>query len=92
MPDDAQIGKKKDGESDEEDFISTAILLTCKNTMSDPGFEGATGKQFRVQCPANCEDADSPVLGTMIYTDNSGICRSAIHAGFINNKGGEMIM
>ncbi|XP_030621755.1 cysteine-rich secretory protein LCCL domain-containing 2 [Chanos chanos] len=45
----------------------------------------------RVLCPANCKNEPSywaPVIGSNIYTDNSSICRAAIHAGVIKASGG----
>ncbi|XP_053722429.1 cysteine-rich secretory protein LCCL domain-containing 2 [Synchiropus splendidus] len=45
----------------------------------------------RVICPADCKQQPSywsPVIGNNIYTDNSSICKSAIHAGVIKADGG----
>ncbi|KAM9817664.1 cysteine-rich secretory protein LCCL domain-containing 2 [Neosynchiropus ocellatus] len=45
----------------------------------------------RVVCPADCKQQPSywsPVIGSNIYTDNSSICKSAIHAGVIKADGG----
>lgn len=33
------------------------------------------------------------MIGSMIYNDESSVCKSAIHAGFlVNDKGGELIV
>jgi hypothetical protein len=47
-----------------------------------------------VKCPRNCiKNPLGNVIGTMIYTDDSSICKSAIHSGFLlNDKGGEVLM
>ena len=56
---------------------------------SDSIFSGPTGKSFRVLCPPNCETGIT--IGTMIYLDESNICKSAIHAGFLDFKAGGFI-
>ncbi|XP_029474005.1 uncharacterized protein LOC115100013 [Rhinatrema bivittatum] len=43
-----------------------------------------------VSCPAGCLLLDINVWGTGIYTDNSSICRAAIHAGMLTNAGGKV--
>lgn len=57
-------------------------------------FEGKTGKKFRVSCNRHCLKAEGgTVIGSMIYTDKSSVCKAAIHAGFLDNdKGGEFIL
>uniref|UniRef100_A0AAX7UEK0 LCCL domain-containing protein n=1 Tax=Astatotilapia calliptera TaxID=8154 RepID=A0AAX7UEK0_ASTCA len=45
----------------------------------------------RFFCPENCKAQPSywsPVIGNKIYTDNSSICKAAIHAGVIKPNGG----
>ncbi|XP_040838218.1 cysteine-rich secretory protein LCCL domain-containing 2 isoform X1 [Ochotona curzoniae] len=45
----------------------------------------------RVRCPARCGEESSswaPVIGTNVYTDNSSICRTAVHAGVIQDEVG----
>uniref|UniRef100_A0A8C7ALY4 Cysteine rich secretory protein LCCL domain containing 2 n=1 Tax=Neovison vison TaxID=452646 RepID=A0A8C7ALY4_NEOVI len=45
----------------------------------------------RVRCPAHCKDEPSywaPVFGTNIYADSSSICKTAVHAGVIQNESG----
>lgn len=55
---------------------------------------GPTGKTFRVDCPKGCGKAvGGSVIGSMIYNDESSICKAAIHAGFlISDKGGEFLL
>ncbi|XP_019627168.1 PREDICTED: uncharacterized protein LOC109472036 isoform X2 [Branchiostoma belcheri] len=46
------------------------------------------GESFTAICPADCVDAAGAVWGTAIYTDDSSICRAAIHDGRIPATGG----
>lgn len=46
---------------------------------------------MRVICPRNCGSSSSQVFGNGIYTDNSSICKAAIHAGFIKDSEGGTI-
>ena len=48
---------------------------------------GNDGTSFRVACPAGCE-IPSTTYGTGVYTADSPICKSAIHAGAIPGSGG----
>lgn len=63
-------------------------------TGQNKQLSGPTGKQIRVQCPRNCADQEGgAVIGSMIYNDESSICKAAIHAGFlVNEHGGEFIL
>ncbi|KAI8520704.1 hypothetical protein Bbelb_004580, partial [Branchiostoma belcheri] len=47
------------------------------------------GDIYTVICPAGCASG-ATVWGTVIYTDDSSICRAAIHDGRITNSGGEI--
>lgn len=47
---------------------------------------GPTGKAFRVECPRGCGKLDTgSVIGSMIYVDESAVCKSAVHAGFLKD-------
>ncbi|KAI8482557.1 dendrite reproteinration [Branchiostoma belcheri] len=46
------------------------------------------GESFTANCPADCVTAGGAVWGTAIYTDDSSICRAAIHDGKIPATGG----
>ncbi|CAH1224589.1 ANGPTL1 [Branchiostoma lanceolatum] len=46
------------------------------------------GDTFTVTCPAGCASKGGSVFGTNVYTDDSSICRAAIHAGKITDKVG----
>lgn len=47
----------------------------------------AEGKPFLISCPANCPEG--AVWGVDLYTDDSHVCRAAIHAGAIQVSGGK---
>ena len=49
--------------------------------------DGKDGTTFRVACPPGC-DTPSSTYGTGVYTADSPICKSAIHAGAIPASGG----
>ncbi|AFZ81642.1 LCCL domain-containing protein [Theileria equi strain WA] len=69
-----------------------AISLGCADTLHNENFNGPIGKQFLVSCTKSCIDANVPVKGSKIYTSDSSICKSALHAGVIPKEGGELIV
>ncbi|XP_077307220.1 uncharacterized protein LOC143927143 [Lithobates pipiens] len=56
---------------------------TCATTARD-----LKGSITMVQCPSDCLVTGQNVWGTYIYTDDSSICKAAIHAGILENDGG----
>lgn len=65
-----------------------AVTLACgQNAQS---LSGGPGTTFQATCPAGCGTAT--VWGTNPYSDDSGICTAAIHAGAISNGGGTFTM
>tara|TARA_R110002124_G_scaffold84563_3_gene220058 strand:- start:1157 stop:2041 length:885 start_codon:yes stop_codon:yes gene_type:complete len=48
-----------------------------------------TGKSLSCTCPANFS-VKGPIWGTDIYTDDSYICKAALHAGRIGRSGGQV--
>ncbi|KAF3817593.1 hypothetical protein GH733_012880 [Mirounga leonina] len=66
--------------------------LDCYTTVAQLcPFEKAGTHCPRVHCPAHCRDEPSywaPVFGTNIYADSSSICKTAVHAGVIQNESG----
>lgn len=47
------------------------------------------GKTYDFYCQAAGEDLiHAPIWGTNVYTSNSGICTTAVHAGMISEEGG----
>ncbi|KAL7984236.1 hypothetical protein Chor_002806 [Crotalus horridus] len=70
----------------------TVQAITCETTVEQlcPFYRPATHCP-RVRCPHNCMQANphyARVIGTIIYSDMSSICRTAVHAGVIRNEGG----
>ncbi|HKO89853.1 MAG TPA: LCCL domain-containing protein, partial [Polyangiaceae bacterium] len=51
--------------------------------------KGNDGDTFQVSCPAGC-DQSGTTWGTGVYSANSPICRSGIHAGAIPATGGSL--
>ncbi|XP_053549096.1 mucin-12-like [Bombina bombina] len=45
-----------------------------------------------ITCPEGCLSQKGEVWGSDVYTDDSSICRAAIHSGCIDNKGGQAIV
>ena len=46
---------------------------------------------LRLICPRSCSSDKSPIYGTGIYTDNSSICKAALHSGIIKDSDGGVI-
>ena len=55
-------------------------------------FDGITDTIIKVICPAGCQNTGSEkVVGTEVFTDDSAVCKAAIHNGVINaEKGGKL--
>lgn len=55
-------------------------------------FDGETNTNFKVICPAGCLNAGTgKVIGDEVYTDDSSICKAAIHASQIAPETGGKI-
>ena len=67
------------------------IKIDCKTSPNQSPFStGSIGNKFVVLCPSGCSKLKSDIFGSIIYTDNSSICVSAIHYGMLSDKGGEV--
>ncbi|XP_069492364.1 cysteine-rich secretory protein LCCL domain-containing 2 [Ambystoma mexicanum] len=70
----------------------TVQTLDCYTTVAELcQFKKPASHCPRAHCPANCKNEPeywSPVIGTNIYADSSSICRTAVHAGVINDETG----
>jgi hypothetical protein len=66
------------------------INIECDtNLRSDVFAEYPVFANLRLVCPSNCDSlSTAPVYGSGLYSDNSSVCRAAIHAGVITNEGG----
>ena len=46
------------------------------------GFQGILNSKVKVICPKNCQlKSEYQVWGSMMYKDDSSVCRAAIHSG-----------
>ena len=79
----AGIGLDKLGKSDAQ--LVGENIGECHGAAKWRG----TGKALRCSCPANFS-VKGPVWGTDIYTDDSYICKAALHAGRIGRSGGQV--
>ncbi|MCQ2815708.1 MAG: hypothetical protein MJ252_00430 [archaeon] len=66
------------------------INIDCQTTLLNEQFSGTLGTKFLVKCPKNCSKFPPIVFGNGIYSGDSSICQSAIHAGNLNDRGGEV--
>ncbi|KAM4021497.1 uncharacterized protein ACNLHF_026872 isoform 2-T2 [Anomaloglossus baeobatrachus] len=64
---------------------NSAVTASCTTTARD-----LPGSSAEVLCPADCLTNGGSVWGSDVYTDDSSICRAAIHAGKIPNNGGQV--
>ncbi|XP_076810440.1 uncharacterized protein LOC143453158 [Clavelina lepadiformis] len=63
--------------------------ITCATTAQDQRFDFT--RSFELICPAGCLQEDTrKVWGSVVYTHDSSICRTAIHDGRITDEGGEV--
>lgn len=60
--------------------------LTCRTAAT--AIEGDEGDVISVSCPADCGQDGGTIWGTDTYTDDSSICRAAVHAGALTEEGG----
>ncbi|MGB5723000.1 MAG: LCCL domain-containing protein [Parasphingorhabdus sp.] len=67
------------------DKIAGENIGECKGATRWRG----TGKTLSCTCPANFS-VNSPIWGSGIYTDDSFICKAALHAGKIGRSGGQV--
>jgi hypothetical protein len=52
---------------------------------------GEIGTSHLVNCPPGCSNSGG-LWGSDAYTADSGVCRAAIHAGFITDAGGNVVV
>jgi len=69
------------------------INIKCSTTASYPDRFASlsTNTKHLVKCPKDCSYNTTKIFGTDIYSDNSSICKAAIHRGIINDQGGEVL-
>ncbi|XP_078524377.1 cysteine-rich secretory protein LCCL domain-containing 2 [Lissotriton helveticus] len=70
----------------------TVQSLDCYTTVAELcQFKKPASHCPRIYCPAHCKSEPAhwaPVIGTNIYSDSSSICRTAVHAGVVNDATG----
>jgi hypothetical protein len=70
---------------------TTPTKISCNDSPNkEPFSNGNIGQKFVVICPKNCGNLKTQIFGSEVYTDTSSICISAIHAGVLNDLGGEI--
>ncbi|XP_013397759.1 uncharacterized protein LOC106164412 [Lingula anatina] len=62
------------------------VPATCANTAD----KACSSAICSFQCPSGCSASTASVWGTGVYTDDSSICRAAIHDGRIPASGGQV--
>lgn len=70
------------------------IELTCfdKIVSKSELSSAPVGSVFLANCPEKCDEETGVVKGTYLYTFDSPICKSAIHAGALSNNVSEDIV
>ncbi|VWU49342.1 LCCL domain-containing protein [Hepatocystis sp. ex Piliocolobus tephrosceles] len=76
----------------ENDATLQYLSINCETTAMESDFNAILNTNVVVFCPIGCDSEKYehvPVYGSKgVYSDNSSICRAAIHSGVITNKGG----
>lgn len=69
---------------------SHAQTLSCQDSAQ--GFAVDLGVRLQVHCPPGCQqdsnERSREIWGTEIYSNDSSVCRAAIHAGALGPRGG----
>ncbi|GBE58642.1 scavenger receptor cysteine-rich domain-containing protein [Babesia ovata] len=70
-----------------------AVKLTCYDNMgSHSEFQTKHGDFAIAICPPGCKSDPAALKGTFIYTEDSAICKAAVHAGVVDDSGGEIVV
>ncbi|XP_026190061.1 uncharacterized protein LOC34618374 [Cyclospora cayetanensis] len=84
-------GKKEDLPDVVKRKYRPIMQLACSDrAVSKKGMIGEPGAVFLGFCPSGCGEEPAEIRGTFVYTDDSSICKAAIHAGAIGHNGGEI--
>ena len=66
------------------------VALTCTDLdYQTKLFYGIPGTAYNFTCPSGCQNSNSAVIGSKMYSTYSSICSAAIHAGVLTNQGGQ---
>jgi hypothetical protein len=67
--------------------LNSSFEIDCDTNLKSELFSNfEINTNLRLVCPAGCASDTSPIYGTGIYTDNSSICKAALHSGFIKDS------
>lgn len=73
--------------------LKRTVTLTCyDNLSSHVEFQMKFGEYAVAMCPSGCKTDPAALKGTYIYTEDSSICKAAIHSGVIDDSGGEIVV
>lgn len=62
-----------------------AQALTCKDNAQ--GLDDENNDTFKIHCPKGCTEGPE-IWGFEVYSDDSSVCRAAIHADALSPRGG----
>lgn len=74
-----------------EDFMLDIVPVTCERVLTSEDVNEAAPYGI-FECPSNCVEQGYGVWGTDIYTLDSSICATAVHAGAISDATGGIVM
>jgi len=78
----------KDGKKQVKNYID----VDCSGHLRTDAFSSyEIFSNLRMICPSDCSKEKVAVYGTGIYTDNSSVCRAAIHSGAITDSEGGIV-
>ncbi len=73
------------------DHFGSLIPIKCNDTMrNNVALQAGMHSSIQAMCPKNCaKELDFRVWGSVLYRDDSSICRAAVHAGqIVDTEGG----
>jgi len=68
--------------------LANPYFINCETVPDEFLFSGDPGSIYVGFCEDGCKDDSALVYGDGIYDENSSICKAAIHAGVLDNRGG----
>ncbi len=79
-----------------EALKSKTIALSCEDNISGNvqlskiGLKA--GDKINIECQESCANSPALIYGDLLYSQDSGICKSAFHSGKLSNSGGKLIL
>lgn len=69
-----------------------ALSISCSDSIiSNSNLNSGLNSSIRVHCPSFCKEAGAPIFGSSIYSQDSSICRAALHSGKIKDIEGGVV-